>query len=287
MILILLICLIGFNFLGKLVFEINNPDIVEDVDSEYSRIWVKNIRSADVSYKTLQVDTGLESYIDEQTGEMGSKYLYYYDLVDYFQKDAKSALLIGGAAYTYPTHYLDKYEDKKIDVVEIDKKMTEIATKQFNLNIDNPNLKIYHQDGRSFLNYTQNKYDCVLIDAFKGVNAPFELTTYEAMKNVYRILNNNGMVITNILSALNGAESDFIKYEYSTYKEVFDDVKLYRVPSTHTEEERQNLVLVGIKGNLNINEKKYSEYEELLNTEIKDFSSDKIVVTDNYAPIGN
>ena len=40
------------------------------------------------------------------------------------------------------------------------------------------------------------KYDVILIDAFKGENAPFELTTYEAMKNARNILNDNGMVIT-------------------------------------------------------------------------------------------
>ena len=30
--------------------------------------------------------------------------------------------MIGGAAYTYPTYYLNKYQDKTIDVAEIDKK---------------------------------------------------------------------------------------------------------------------------------------------------------------------
>ena len=287
MIAILVICLIGLNFLGKKIFEINNPDIIEDVDSQYSRIWVKKIAGNNLSYKTLQVDTGLESYIDEKTGEMGAKYLYYYDLAEYFQKNAEKTLLIGGAAYTYPTHYLNKFKNKKIDVVEIDEKMTQIAEKQFNLDIDNPNLGIYHQDGRTFLNYTNNKYDCILIDAFKGVNAPFELTTYEAMQNAKKILNDDGIVITNILSSIKGEKSEFIKYEYATYKKVFDDVIIFRVPSGHSEEERQNLILVGIKGNMNKDEEKYAEYEELLNTELKEFSTDKPVVTDNYAPIGN
>ena len=105
----------------------------------------------------MQVENGLESYIDEETGEMGARYLYYYDLADYYLKDFKSTLMIGGAAYTYPTHYLDKYEDKTIDVSEIDQKMTELAVEQFNLDINNERLNIYHQDGRSFLNNTENK----------------------------------------------------------------------------------------------------------------------------------
>lgn len=287
MIIILAVSLILLNFLGKVIFVRNNRDIIEDVDSEYSRIWVKMIEGKDIAYKTLYVDTGLESYINEQTGEMGSKYLYYYDLFDYFEKEANHVLLIGGAAYTYPTHYLNKYKDKKITVSEIDSKMTEIATKQFNLDRNHPRLEIHHQDGRSFLNYATEQYDCILIDAFKGANAPFELTTYEAMRNVKNRLQKNGIVITNIISALEGEEADFIKYEYATYKEVFDEVKVFQVPSNHTKTEKQNLILVGIKGKRNENEEKYEEYKELLNTEITNFSSDKSIVTDNYAPIGN
>ncbi len=287
MIVILLICLVGINYMGKVIFKINNADIIEDVDSEYSRIWVKKVDGMDISYKTLQVDTGLESYINEETGQMGSKYLYYYDLFQYFEKDAKNTLMIGGAAYTYPTHYLSKYKDKTIHVAEIDSKMTEIATRQFNLDINNPRLNIYHQDGRSYLNYTTNKYDCILIDAFKGLNAPFELTTYEAMMNSKRVLNDNGIVITNIISSIEGENSDFIKYEYATYKEVFDDVKVFQVDPSIEKTKRQNLILIGIKGQQNVDNTEYEEYEKILSTELLDFSSDNKVVTDNYAPIGN
>ena len=283
---VILLVLLGLNYYGKVLFEKENPDIIEDVDSEYSRIWIKQIGNGDISYKAMQVDTGTESYINEKTNEMGAIYLYFYDLFDYYNKDANSTLMIGGAAYTYPTYYLNKYKDKTIDVSEIDEKMTELAVKDFNLDINNPRLKIYHQDGRSFLNYTKNKYDTILIDAFKGLNAPFELTTYEALKNAKNALNDNGIVITNIISSLEGEESDFIKYEYETYKKVFNDVKIFKVTDAK-ENDKQNLILVGFKGNKNINEEKYNEYEGLLVREVKDFTSDKKIVTDDYAPIGD
>lgn len=283
---VILLVLLGLNYYGKVLFEKSNPDIIEDVDSEYSRIWVKQIGNSQVSYKAMQVDTGTESYINEETNEMGARYLYFYDLFDYYNKDAMSTLMVGGAAYTYPTYYLNKYQDKTIDVSEIDDKMTELAVKDFGLDINNPRLTIYHQDGRSFLNYTKNEYDTILIDAFKGLNAPFELTTYEALTNAKNALNDNGMVITNILSSLEGEEEDFIKYEYATYKKVFDDVKLFKVTDAKAEE-RQNLILVGFKGDKNINEEKYDEYEDFLAREVTNFSSDREIVTDNYAPIGN
>ena len=281
-----LIALIGLNYYGKVLFEKNNPDIIQDVDSQYSRIWIKNISVGDINYKTMEVDTGLESYINKDTNEMGAKYLYYYDLFDYYNKDAKSTLMIGGAAYTYPTYYLNKYQDKTIDVAEIDEKMTELAIDEFDLDIENPRLKIYTQDGRSFLNNTENKYDTILIDAFKGLNAPFELTTYEALVKAKNALNDNGMVITNIISSLEGKDEDFIKYEYSTYKEVFEDVKLFKVRDLE-KTESQNLILIGFKNGKNINEEKYEQYKNLLEMEIADFTSNREIVTDHFAPIGD
>ena len=106
------------------------------------------------------------------------------------------------------------------------------------------------------------------------------------MKNAKNILNDNGMVITNIISSIEGKESDFIKYEYSTYKKVFDDVKVFKVRQQE-DDERQNLILIGFKGNTNIDDNKYAEYENLLNMEIKNFTSDVGISTDNYAPIGD
>lgn len=273
-------------FLGKAVFKVANPSIILDTDSQYSRIWVKQIQAEKATYKTLQVDTGLESYIDTETGEMGAKYLRYYDLFEYFNKDAKSTLLIGGAAYTYPIHYLQKYNNKTIDVVEIDDKMTQIAVEQFGLNINDTRLKTYSQDGRSYLNYSKNKYDTILIDAFKGTNAPFELTTYEALTNAKNMLNENGMVITNIISSLEGEKAKFIEYEYSTYKAVFDDVKVFKV-TDREKSDIQNLILVGIKGTPDIDETKYDEYSQYINMQINNLKTDKKIVTDDFAPIGN
>lgn len=272
--------------LGKMAFKMQNPELELDTDSQYSRIWVKRIKTEKATYKTLQVDTGLESYIDTETGEMGAKYLKYYDLFEYFNKDAKSTLLIGGAAYTYPIHYLQKYNDKTIDVVEIDDKMTQIAVEQFGLNINDKRLRTYSQDGRSYINYSKNKYDTILIDAFKGTNAPFELTTYEALTNAKNMLNENGVVITNIISSLDEKNSKFIEYEYATYKAVFNDVKIFKV-ADRKESDIQNLILVGIKGRPNIDNLKYEEYSQYLNMQLMDFKTDKQIVTDDFAPIGN
>lgn len=279
------ICLIGIVLLGKKIFFKKHSDIILDTDSEYSRIWVRQFDVNDKKLNVVQVGLGYESVV---TGEnsLSSDYLKFYDLFDYYKNDAKDTLMIGGAAYTYPMYYLERFNDKNIDVVEIDPKMTSIAKEYFNLDIDNDKLNIYHQDGRTFLNKSDKKYDCILIDAFKGIDAPFQLTTYEAVSNAKRLLKDNGVVITNVISSLSGNNAKFIEYEYSTYKAVFSDVKVFKAQDGFGDDELQNLILVGFKNGFVENIDLADNYSNLLKREVLNFTSNKGIVTDDLCAIG-
>jgi len=266
----------GYNFsYGYTIFKANNSNVLADIDSEYSRIWVTQYGE----YKVLQVDTAIESYL-KADGSMGN-YLEYYDLFDYYLKNAKDTLIIGGAAYTYPMHFLEKYKDKNIDVVEIDATMTKIAEEYFGLKKDE-RLNVYHQDGRSFINKNTKKYDAIFVDAFKGHNVPFELTTVEAYRKMKESLNNNGMVMVNIISSLEGENAGFIEHEFSTFKKVFEDVKVFDVSDEELTETR-NLILVGF--NFLPTEVESEEYSDMIKREAINFDSDKEIFTDDYAPV--
>ena len=282
-----LVILVSLVLVGKKMFLQKHEDMILDTDSEYSRIWIKKFtNNSGKEYNTLEVDTGYESIASGEKN-LTAEYLKYYDLFNYYQENTENVLMIGGAAYTYPSYFLEQYKDKKIDVVEIDSKMTELAEKYFDLNTQNKNLNIYHEDGRRYINTTQNKYDCILIDAFKGLNVPFQLTTEEALIQAKRNLNENGIVITNIISALDGKNANFIKYEYATYKKVFKDVKIFKVQNgMFNDDELQNLILVGFKGNVIEKNDEYNKYKNLLKNEVLDFSSYKNVVTDEFCPVG-
>lgn len=271
--------IIGNYFLGDAVFKLENPNVLADLDSEYSRIWVTQLGD----YKVLQVDRAIESYLKED-GKMGS-YLSYYDLFDCYIPDAKDTLIIGGAAYTYPMHFLDKYQNKTIDVVEIDPVMTKIAKNYFGLS-KNDRLNIYHQDGRSFINKNNKKYDAIFVDAFKGHNVPFELTTVEAYEKMKESLSENGVVMVNVISALEGEKSGFIKHEFATFKEVFDDVKIFDVNSgeeVSEYNEMRNLILAGF--NFKAAAVNSKGYEDMLSMEVKNYTTDANVFTDDYAPV--
>ena len=284
---IILLILVAVVLLGKKLFYQKYQDMILDTDSEYSRIWIRKlVNDSGKEYNTLEVDLGLESIASNEK-KLTSEYLKYYDLFDYYQENTDNVLLIGGAAYTYPSYYLENFKEKKIDVVEIDPKMTELAQKYFKLDINNSNLTIYHEDGRRFLNTSNNKYDCILVDAFKGLNVPFQLTTVEALENEKRLLNGDGIIISNIFSALEGENSKFLRNEYTTYKKIFDNVKVFKVDlGSDDNTEMQNYILVAFNGKQIENPEKFEKYAKLLSTEMTEIDIGGEVLTDDLCDVG-
>nr|HMS42328.1 fused MFS/spermidine synthase [Pyrinomonadaceae bacterium] len=173
-----------------------------DTDTEYSRVQVFNATDAKTGRKirALSIDPNFyQSKMFLDSDELASEYAKFYHLIRHFKPDFQHTLLIGGAGYSFPKDYLKKYPERQIDVVEIDAQMTEIAKKYFNLR-ENPNLKIFHEDGRIFLNNGEaNKYDAVLMDAFGSLfSVPFQLTTIEGVQQINLTLKDDGVVIFNI-----------------------------------------------------------------------------------------
>ncbi|CAN5693868.1 fused MFS/spermidine synthase [soil metagenome] len=248
MVLIVFVCGIGVNeFRSYYLLKTND---LHDVDTEYSRVQIfktkdnngKTIRAMAIDPFFIQTGTFLDS------DELVFDYARYYHLIRHFKPNFQNTLMIGGAGYSFPKDYLRKYPNAKIDVVEIDPQMTEIARKYFRLQ-DNPRLDIIHRDGRIFLNQAQdNQYDAVLMDAFGSLfSVPFQLTTLEAVQQINRVLKDDGIVIFNLGGAISGDASKFLQAEYKTYAQVFPRVFLFKVNSEYTDSQLQNLIIVACK----------------------------------------
>ena len=97
-------------------------------------------------------------------------------------------------------------------------------------------------------------------------------------------LKDNGMVMVNVISSLEGEKSGFIQHEFATFKKVFSDVKVFDVGNSSNidKNEIRNLILVGFNYNPVVNN---SGYEDLLNTEVEGYNSNEFIFTDDYAPV--
>ena len=232
----------------------------------------------------MSIDKGNESatYVDnEKCYDLVYEYTKYYDLMFKSSNNIKDVLMIGGAGYSYPKHYISKYLDKNMDVVEIDGKVTEIAKEYFYLDklieeFDlerNNRLNLITEDGRTYLNKNIKKNDAILNDAFAGESPAETLTTKEAVEKIYSSLNENGVYLTNIISSIEGENSKFIKAEINTLKQVFKNV--YVVPCNNIKnlEEKQNNMVIATDDELDI--------ENIVEVDTNNI----IILTDNYCPV--
>ncbi len=260
-----------------------------DVDTAYNRIWIYNridFRTNKI-VKMMGINNENHSSMFLDSDELVNEYTKYYHLAKHFNPNFKKTLMLGGAGYSYPKDFLHKYPEATIDVVEIDPKVTELAKKYFRLE-ENPRLTIYHEDGRVFLNKTQGKYDVIFGDAFSSrYSLPYQLTTKEAVQKKYNILNDDGIVILNIISAIEGEKGKFLRAEYATYKSLFPQVYLFPVRDSGASNIVQNIILVALKSEkdqtFNDSDPKLNEYLQHLWKKTVD--ADIPILTDNFAPV--
>lgn len=260
-----------------------------DIDTEYNKVWI--YPSTDIAtgkaIKIMMLNNESNSAIYTDSNDLVFNYVKFYNLAKHFKPEIKNSLLLGGGAYTWPQYYLDNFPDAKIDVVEIDPKLTEISKQYFRLK-DDPRLAIYHEDGRIFLNKTNNKYDVIFGDAFKSMySIPYQLTTREATQKIYDALNDDGIVVANIISSVEGKKSKFFRAEYRTYKEVFPQVYAFPVEDYRDGEKVQNIALVALKSKEkpSFNNSDYELDKLLQHLWTGEIKTDLPVLTDDFAPV--
>ena len=260
-----------------------------DIDTAYNRVWIYDRLDTKTGemVKIMGINNENHSAMFLSGDELVNEYTKYYHLAKHFNPNFNKTLMIGGAGYSYPKNFLLSYSDATIDVVEIDPKITELAKQHFNLK-DNPRLNIYHEDGRVFLNKTTNKYDVIFGDAFSShYSIPYQLTTQEAVQKKYDILNDKGVVVLNIISAIEGDKGKFLRAEYLTYKSIFPQVYIFPVREIKNGLEVQNIILVALKSDTlpefksdDFNLNGYLEHRWL-----KDINVDMPMLTDDFAPV--
>lgn len=260
-----------------------------DIDSTYNRIHIAPGTDYQTGKKVLNLSTdpfGTQSSMFLESDDLVLEYTKFFDLALHFNPESKKTLLIWGCVYSYPKYFLKNYSNSTIDVVEIDPEMTRLAQEYFRLKLD-PRLRIHHEDGRIFLNESEKKFDTILVDAFNSMSSiPHHLTTQEIIKKQFDHLNTNGVVITNVISAIEGKDWDFFRALYSTYVSVFPRVLVFQVYGNTDGNLLQNLVIVALKNpeKPNLDSNNLQTKKQLANLWKKPIQPYSPILTDNFAP---
>ncbi|MCH7730155.1 fused MFS/spermidine synthase [Patescibacteria group bacterium] len=278
-------------FLANFLEPLFKPKLLVDKDTLYNRVWIYESEDPETKRPILSLVTGAKgrqsSMFLDKDDDLAIEYTKYYRLAGHFNPKLKRVLMIGGGAYSYPKDFLKKNPEGLIDVVELDPDLTALAREYFNLN-ESSRLTIYHQDGRIFLNKTKNVYDAILMDAFHSSLAiPYQLTTKEVVKKIYDTLSDNGVVVMNVISAIEGERGKFLRAQYHTYKRVFPQVYIFPVYDVENGYSAKNIMLVALKSSETPQFKSEdSELNEFLaNLWTREVEDDLPILTDEFAPV--
>lgn len=271
------------------VFTFGKGNLIADVDTEYNRIFVKKgIKYSGREIISLSTDpfgTQAAIFVDDPD-ELVFDYTKFFKIIEAIKPDATSALMVGGCVYTYPRDFLKNFPEANMDVVEIDPGMTIVAKKYFGLK-DDPRMNIIHEDGRIYLNSNTKKYDAIFLDAFNSFSSiPFQLTTVESVRKISESLKDDGVVLANIISAIDGDKGKFLRAEYATYKKVFPNVYIFALNHSKDGGAIQNVILVATKEMKPIDfsaDPLLAEYSEKLWT--NPITLDMPILTDDFAPV--
>jgi spermidine synthase len=114
-----------------------------------------------------------------------------------YAKNLRSVLEIGfGGGRT--SWYLHRFlPNAQVTSVELDPTVMDFAKKYFGIR-EEPTFHVANKDGRLYLSESKDKYDVILIDAYRGPFVPFHLLTREFYGAVKAHLADGGVVLQNV-----------------------------------------------------------------------------------------
>jgi len=221
--------------------------LVDELDSPYQHIGVvlmsHGYGEADKRWSLrMMFDKYIESEVMVQSGdpsdirlkepyESGAKYTDTLHLPFLFNAQARKVLIIGGGGGVVPTIFRRDYPQlEKIDVVEIDPTVVEVAEKYFGFRPGRDGVNVHVMDGRVYIRECREKYDIIILDAFTGGRPPFHLLTAECLAQVKARLGPRGVVHMNIISAVEGEKSRLFWAMLKTFRHVFGPRRVYVFP---------------------------------------------------------
>jgi spermidine synthase len=126
----------------------------------------------------------------------------YWDglLVDPFaalREPPRRIAMLGTAGGTVARAYARYFPDTRMDAVEIDGELLDIGRRYFGLK-DRPQLRTIADDGRPFLRRADERYDVIMVDAYRQPYIPFYLATREFFALARDRLAPGGVVVINV-----------------------------------------------------------------------------------------
>ena len=203
------------------------PDInvLFNKDSPYGQIKVVDFDGK----RYLLVNGTTQSMADIGTMETDSQYIQGVQWAALLRPKTRKALVIGVGAGLLPG-ILEKNYHLSVDTVDIDPEIVQTAKTYFNFS---PRGRIFLEDGRTYLERTQNRYGLIILDAFGSETPPYHLFTQEAFQAMKSRLEPDGILAINLVTLVHGPGLKPWESAYKTLIQVFPEVRAFLAGETY------------------------------------------------------
>lgn len=272
----------------------DNPErIILDVESPYQKITlITNIDNENRVYLSLFNDNALQGSMYLDKDESPHPYSKYWNVARTELANVKNALVLGGGAYTYPKAIERAFPRAKIDVIEIDPVVSDIASVFYGLD-KYKNITTYTDDARYYLSKTNTKYDVVIVDVFKGLfGVPSHLVTADFFEELKSSMTPDGIVLMNLIAGIDDEGQRFPHALNNTVMSVFDSTRVFKAENEETNVTGvSNFLLMASDTFLSDDELKVvtRSTQRLLDTELPDYGMNDVtngmIFTDFKNPV--
>lgn len=196
-----------------------------------------------------------------------------------------SILILGLGTGTFAKYCSEYFPGCKIEGVEIDGKIANLATEYFALP-ESVQVSVY--DGRSYLSASDQKYDVIMVDAYQDITIPFQMSSVEFFTEVKNHLTPNGVMVVN-MNMKSHAEGSINDYLCDTMGAVFDYV--YTAPvsgGTNCEVfafQEPAALDAFAAGKKSLADPALSEMMEVVSSQMELREPGSLVLTDDKAPV--
>ena len=201
------------------------PDYFRKVDEVNSNFGLMQVFETKDGTRRYYINDYLtQNTYDTETGQSTSLFTHMlHGLAKVYTKETKDVLCIGMGVGIVPMLFAN--EGSNVDVVEINDRIADLATKHFGLKPEKLNLTI--GDGRHFVNVSKKQYDAVILDAFLGDSSPSHLLSTEAFAQMKRVMKDDGVLVINCFGEFEEGKDFFTASLDKTLKEVFESVRIH------------------------------------------------------------
>jgi spermidine synthase len=180
-------------------------------------------------------------YLDDPY-ETDFEYPSYFHLALAITPDATRALAIGLGGGTVVKRMWRDYPEMRVDAVELDAEVVDVA-KRFFVLPDDPRVRVIVDEGSHFIETAVDTYDIVVVDAFEDDRIPAQLTTDSFLRAVRDRMSEGGVIVYNLIGSLTGERSEPFRSLYRALSSAWRQVWVFSVDEG-VEAEGGNLVLL-------------------------------------------